>query len=89
MHLFLFNECSGLTKFPDISKWNTKNFINMSFMFKLVEINLPDISKWNVKNVKNMQGLFGFSKMESLPDISKWQVDNVEIIKDFSQIILI
>ena len=29
----MFNECKSLSSLPDISKWNTNNFNNMSYMF--------------------------------------------------------
>ena len=29
----LFCGCSSLKKLPDISKWNTKNIINISYLF--------------------------------------------------------
>ena len=29
----MFNECSSLESLPDINKWDTKNIINMSYMF--------------------------------------------------------
>ena len=40
----------------DISKWNTLNVNNMSWMFYQCNslISLPDISKWNASNIKNI-----------------------------------
>ena len=29
----MFNHCESLSSLPDISKWDTKNVINMAFMF--------------------------------------------------------
>jgi len=30
---YMFYGCKSLSSFPDISKWNTNNVINMSHMF--------------------------------------------------------
>ena len=52
---YIFYGCKSLKSLPDISKWDTKNVIDMSYMFyccsslKL----LPDISNWDFKNVNN------------------------------------
>jgi len=56
---FMFYECSSLSSFPDISKWNTNNVTNMSGMFDECSSlsSLPDISKWNINNVTNMSGM--------------------------------
>ena len=45
----LFEVCIKLISLPDISKWNTSNITDMSFMFNKCNslISLPDISKWN------------------------------------------
>ena len=52
--------CSELVALPDISKWDTKNVINMSHMFCNCKSlpSLPDISKWDIKNVKNISYMF-------------------------------
>ena len=58
-----------LSSLSDISKWNTKNIIDMSYLFFgcLSLISLPDISKWNTNNVTNMKGIFeGCSSISSL-----------------------
>ena len=43
----IFNECSSLTKLPDISKWNTINVTDMNDIFFgcVSLIKLPDILK--------------------------------------------
>ena len=72
---------SSITSLPDISKWNTKNVKNMSFMFeKLSNIkSLPDISNWDISKVENMEGMFqNCSGLISLPDISNWNTSNVK-----------
>ena len=69
-----------LSALPDISKMDTKNIINMSYMFYGCSLlsSLPDISKWNTKNVTDMSFMFyGCSLLSSLPDISKWNTQNV------------
>ena len=59
----------------DISKWNTSNVTDMSYMFyECSSLSfLPDISKWNASNVSDMKFmLHGCSSLSFLPDISKW-----------------
>ena len=52
----LFYGGSSLKALPDISKWDTKNVNDMSWLFcKCSSLKtLPDISKWNVNNVLDM-----------------------------------
>ena len=52
----MFYGCSSLSSLPDISKWNTNNVTDMSWMFLGCPSlsSLPDISKWTTKNVKDM-----------------------------------
>ena len=58
------NGCSSLFSLPDISKWNTKNVADMSYMFGDSKYGfsslsyLPDISKWNMENVLNISYMF-------------------------------
>ena len=49
----MFNECSSLESLPDISKWNTKNVIDMRYMFAGCAslISLPNLSIWNTENI--------------------------------------
>jgi len=56
----MFSECSSLSSLPDISKWNTNNVTNMSFMFYGCTSlsSLPDISKWITNNVTYMSCIF-------------------------------
>ena len=64
----------------DLSKWNTNNVTNMSYLFSGCPSpsSLPDISKWNTNNVTNMSWIFyNCSSLISLPDISKWNTNNV------------
>ena len=75
-----FCEFNSLISLPDISKWNTTNVEDMSYMFsdcRSLE-SLPEISRWNTKNVKEMRKMFsGCESLVSLPDISKWNTTNV------------
>ena len=50
--------------FYDISKWNTKNVTDISFLFAGCEslILLPDISEWNIEKVTNISGIFADCK---------------------------
>ena len=69
-----------LLSITNISKWNTKNVIDMSDMFYGCSslLSLPDISKLNTQNVINMNNLlYGCSSIKSLPDISKWNTQKV------------
>ena len=69
---YMFYHCYN--NIPDISKWNTSNVNNMSYMFSFCK-DLPDISKWDTSNVNNMGGMFSFC--DNLPDISKWNTSNI------------
>jgi surface protein len=56
----MFYCCISLSSVPDISKWDTGNIEDMSWMFfecKLLN-SFPDISKWNIKKAKNMKFMF-------------------------------
>ena len=56
----MFYQCLSLTCLPDISKLNTSNVTNMSYMFSGCSSlsSLPDISKWNTSNVTDMSWMF-------------------------------
>ena len=43
----MFNECGKLSSLPDISKWNTNNVTNISYMLHecISLLSLPYISK--------------------------------------------
>ena len=75
-----YNDFSPLSSLPDISKWNTSNITNMSYMFNYcssLEM-LPNISDWNTSNVKYMNGIFrNCTSLSSLPNISQWNTSNV------------
>ena len=47
----LFICYESLSSLSDISKWNTENVTDMTYMFGFFEFltSLPDISKWNTK----------------------------------------
>ncbi len=42
--------CKSLSALPDISKWNTSEVVNMSYIFSGLSslLSLPNISKWNI-----------------------------------------
>ena len=52
----MFSGCRSLLSLPDISKLNTINVTDMSYMFNDCSSisSLPDISKWNTNKVTNM-----------------------------------
>ena len=62
----MFEGCKSLSKLSDISKWNTKNVTDMSYMFKDCEslFQLPDISMWNKNSLKNISFLPIFVKIK-------------------------
>ena len=69
----------------DISKWETNNVTNMSFMFSGCSSLsfLPDISKWNTYDVTDMSGMFhNCSSLLTLPDISKWNTNSITDLSD-------
>ena len=56
----MFSKCQKLESLPDISKWDTSNVEDMSWMFfecRLLKT-FPDISIWNIKKAKNMKFMF-------------------------------
>ena len=75
----IFENCTSLSSLPDISKWNTCNVKDISYMFSGCRTNsIPDISKWNTQNLNNISNLFSECKLLCyLPDISKWNTDKV------------
>ena len=50
----------SLKALPDISKWNTFNVKDMSYMFHncWYLTSFPNISNWKTYNVKNMSHMF-------------------------------
>ena len=76
-------DCISLYKIPDLSKWNTQNVTDMSYMFSgcLNLEYIPNISKWNTKNVTNLSFMFANClSLEYIYDISKWKTNNVQNI---------
>ena len=65
----MFCDCSSLSSLPDISKWNTSNVINMSYMFYACSSlsSLPDISKWNIRNDTDKTFMFSECKKIKIP----------------------
>ena len=85
-YFFKDEQKSLLNYLPDISRWNTKNVNDMSYMFYGCEslISLPDISNWNTENVIDMSNMYnGCSSLLTLPDISKWNTNNVNKMNSF------
>ena len=68
-----------------ISKWNTSNVIDMSYMFFGAENANPDVSKWNTSKVINIKEMFAFSGAAEL-DLSNWDInkitENENVFKD-------
>ena len=57
---FIFDDCSSLSSLPDISKWNTNNVTDMSWMFRNCSSlqSLPDISKWDINKNLERESMF-------------------------------
>ena len=76
----VYDLSTEIKSFYEISKWDTKNVTDMSFIFAGCESlnHLPDISKWNIKNVRKIAGLFiSCIRIETVPNISKWNIKNI------------
>ena len=68
----------------DMSKWNTENITDMTYMFYNCNksLTLPDISNFNTQNVTKMDYMYANNiHLLSLPDISKWNTQNVTSMK--------
>ena len=72
----LFLNCSNLISLPDISLWNTKNVINMAFMFGKLQNLLLLASFFCKLNVKN------YPWLSSFPFFSKSNYLYVQKIKE-------
>ena len=73
--------CRELISLPDIDNLNTKNVINMSYMFYNCESlkSLKDISKWDTSNITDMSYMFSYCRsIKFFPDISNWDIHNVK-----------
>ena len=64
----------------DISKWNTKNVVNMHGMFAHAKSFNQNISKWNMKQVTDITNMFAYAESFNQP-IKKWNLKNVKIIQ--------
>ena len=67
----MFENCYSLSSLPDISKWNTNNVTNMSYLFSNCSSlsSLPDISKWNINNLEDYSDMFdGCDKNLIIPE---------------------
>ena len=81
----MFGICKSLISLPDLSKWNTANVTDISYMFDGCNslISLPDIMKWNISKVTIINNIFyGCQSLISLPDLSKWIADTNIIHKN-------
>ena len=56
----MFENCSNLISLDGLSKWDTKNIIDMNSMFKKCSLlnSIRDISDFNIDKVKNMNNIF-------------------------------
>ena len=78
----LFNECTGLTTFPDVSNWNTDNVTDMSGLFcgctSMTDLP-PNINKWNISKVVDMSYIFdGCGALKDINSINHWNIKNVK-----------
>ena len=79
----LFNECSGLTNFPDMwNNWSTDNVTDMSGLFCGCSslTNLPPCMKnWKIPKVTDLSYIFdGCQELKNLDAIRHWDVKNVK-----------
>ena len=65
---------------PDVSKWNTSNVTNMSYMFTGATKANPDVSNWEVSCIEYMSDMFKDSGIRRA-DLSKW-ILNEELLGD-------
>ena len=66
---------SSLLSLPDISKLNTINVTDMSYLFSDCTslISIPDLSKWKTNNLIKIDYMFfNCSSLKSLPNIFQW-----------------
>ena len=87
----MFQGCYNIP-FLNVSKWNTSNCTDMSYMFMSYTENkqgLPmkftslDVSNWDTSKVTNMSSMFSDCKMLNL-DCSKWNINKVTNHKGFN-----
>ena len=65
-----------VTKYGDISNWDTSSVTNMNHMFHYAESFNQPLNKWNVSKVTNMRYMFDYSESFNQP-LNKWNVSNV------------
>ena len=70
----MFDICSSLISLPDISKWNTSNVTNMSFMFNNCYslISFSDISNLGLTNktpIEVFVNCLNVVKLPNMPEI--------------------
>ena len=63
----------SLVSLPDISKWDTKNVTNMSYIFSYCSslVSLPDISKWEINKSLETENMFEGVDKKIIPKILK------------------
>ena len=74
-HLFADTSFNG-----DIGYWNTKNVIDMEYMFYEASVFNQDIGGWDVSNVTSMRDVLSYA-ISFNQDIGEWDVSNVENLR--------
>ena len=64
-----------VTKYGDISNWDTSSVTNMNHMFHYAESFNQPLNKWNVSKVTNMSEMFFYANSSNQP-LNKWNVSN-------------
>ena len=80
MYGFFYGASSFKDEQNNLSRWDTSNVTNMSFMFVKTSAFYGDISKWDTSNVTNMSAMFVDASAFN-GDISKWDTSNVTDMK--------
>ena len=81
VNLWCKNKELAITRYGNISTWDTSNVTDMKELFNAKNTFNDDISMWNVSNVMNMNAMFSGASMfnQSLYD---WNVCNVRDMSD-------
>lgn len=72
-----YTNCTQKQPEVSISNWDTKNVVDMSYMFFNADNFNQNINNWDVSNVIDMYSMFGGTSNFNLP-LNNWNVSNVD-----------